>query len=114
MVQLKGKEVLLSSNEESNNKELTFWNLNNYNKIHTMEGHDPYILPHMKEISDSIIALVKQKDSCYYIAIIDTSSYKEKTIIYEDIYITNYSSLCVLNEYSFVFASNGNFVQIFK
>ena len=113
ILQLKGKEVLVSSSDNiSSDEELTFWNLNNWTKIHTVEGYSAYCSTHIKELPNGDIAVVVKKEDIYFIVIIDTSSYEVKTEIYEDNYITYFSSLCVLNDHSFVYACQGNFLQI--
>ena len=113
ILQLKGKEVLVSSSDDnSSDEQLIFWNLNNYTKIHTIEEYSAYCSTHMKELPNGDIAVVVGKGGYYFIVIIDTSSYEIKKEIYEENYTTYYSSLCVLNDYSFVYACQGNFVQI--
>ena len=116
ILQLKGKEELVSASEEeeSKNKEINFWNLDNYTKTHTVAGHSPYCPPHMIEVPDGNVAITSydKGESSYCIVIIDTSLYEIKKIICVPYYITHYSSLCVINDHSFVYAYRGTFVQI--
>ena len=113
IIQLKGKEVLASSYDDSDNYPpgITFWDLDNYNKIHTIDGHYAYYPTCMIALPDGNIAVSSHKES-KPIVIIDSSTYKIKKEIYlEGVFISN-SSLCVLNERSFIYAYNGTFIQI--
>ena len=112
ILQLKGKEELVSSSEdESYNKEINFWDLNTYTETHTVAGHSPFLPTHMIEIPDGNVAVVSHEEN-YCIVIIDTSLYEIKKIIYVEYHIPNYSSLCAINDHSFVYTRDGNFVQI--
>ena len=65
----------------------------------------------MIEVPDGNVAAVVYKER-HCIVIIDTSLYEIKKIIYVEYHIPNYSSLCAINDHAFVYACNGNFVQI--
>ena len=65
----------------------------------------------MIELSDGNIAL-SSNDEPYPIVIIDSSSYKVKKEIQLEKYNTKSSSLYVCDEHSFIYAYEGNFLQI--
>ena len=114
IIQLKGKEELVSSNYVHGENEpsgLTFWNLENYKKTRTINGHYAYFSTQMIELPDGNIAL----SSCvepYPIVIIDSSTYKVIKEIKLEGYITSHSSLSVLDEESFIYSYTGAFLQI--
>ena len=110
ILQLRGKEVLVSCGY-SPSTGVSFWNLNDYTKLHTIEGYGVYYPTHMIELSDGNIAL-SAGDEPYPIVIIDSSSYEVKKKIQLEEYITRCSSLCVCDEHSFVYAYDGTFLQI--
>lgn len=112
LVQLKGKEVLASSYDDSDDypSGITFWDLNNYNKIHTIDGHYAYFPTSMIALPDGNIA-VSSGNKPHPIVIIDSSTYEVKKEIHLKEY-NSWSSLCVFNEHSFIYADNGTFIQI--
>ena len=65
----------------------------------------------MIELSDDNIALSSGVEP-HPIVIIDSSSYQIVTMIQLKEYITHYSSLCVFDEHSFIYAYDGKFLQI--
>ena len=110
--QLKGKEVLVSSQFYlSSPGEVSFWNLNDYTRQHTIKGYYAFHFNHIIELSDGNIALSSALKP-NFIIIIDSSSYQIKKRIQMEKIIDGSSSLCVFNEQSFIFASEGKFVQI--
>ena len=110
ILQLKGKEVLVSCGWISSTG-LSFWNLNTYTKQHIIKGYDVYLPTHMIELSDGNIAL-SFFDRPFSIVIIDSSSYQIRSDIQLKEYINWASSLCVLNEHSFIYVCKGAFLQI--
>ena len=90
---------------------VSFWNLNDYTKQHTIEGYSVDYPTHMIELSDDNIALSSGVEP-YPIVIIDSSSYQIVTIIQLKEYFTFNSSLCVFDEHSFIYAHRGTFLQI--
>jgi WD40 repeat protein len=80
ILQLRGKEVLVSCGYYSSSKGVSFWNLNDYTELHTIEGYIVDYPTHMIELSDGNIAL-SAKDKPYPIVIIDSSSYQVKKMI---------------------------------
>ena len=113
VVQLKGKEVLVSSHDELYDYPtgISFWDLNNYNKIHTIDGHFAYFPTSMIALPDGNIAISSGNEP-HPIVIIDSSTYEVKKEIHLKGYIYSWSSLSMLNEYSFIFVHNGTFIQI--
>ena len=110
ILQLRGKEVLVSCGYKSSTG-VSFWNLNNYTKLHTIKGYGVALSTHMIELSDGNIAL-SANDEPYPIVIIDSSSYQVVTVIQLKEYITWCSSLCVFDEHSFIYVYKGTFLQI--
>ena len=108
ILQLKDKEVLVSCDYESG---ISFWNLNNYTKLHTIEGYTVECSTHIIELFDGNIAL-SSKNEPYPIVIIDSSTYKVKKEIILKEYITYCSSLCVFNQQSFIYSCDGTILQI--
>ena len=90
---------------------VSFWNINDYTHQHTIKGHGVDYPTHMIELFDGNIAL-SSNDKPYPIVIIDSSSYQIVTMIQLKEYFTDYSSLCVFNEHSFIYARDGTFLQI--
>ena len=110
ILQLKGKEVLVSCGQISSTG-LSFWNLTNYTRQYTIKGYDVCLPTHMIELSDGNIALSFFDKPCS-IVIIDSSSYQIRKDIQLKEHITFPSSLCVLNEHSFIYVCNGTLIQI--
>ena len=106
ILQLKSKEVLVSLSTWS----ITFWDIKNYTKLHTLKGNDITGANRMVELSNGNIAIsysVKPNP----IIIIDSSSYQIITVIQLKKYITFDSCLCALNQ-SLIYAYRGTFLQI--
>ena len=110
IIQLKGKDVLVSCGLFSSTG-VSFWDLNNYTQQQTIKGYGVYYPSHMIELSDGNIAL-STVDEPYPIVIIDSSSYQVTKEIQLEQHITSYSSLCVFNQNSFIYAYKGTFLQI--
>ena len=122
ILQLKGKEVLVTAYDGDNLllllgvtasslRGVSFWNINDYTKQHTVTGYGVRWSTHMIELSNGNIAL-SSDDEPYPIVIIDSSSYQIVTMIQLKEYITCPSSLCVFDEHSFIYACDGTFLQI--
>ena len=110
ILKLKQKEILITS--DYNNKSINFWNSNTYNKLHSIKGHFAYAGgTKMIELPNGLVA-ISSGASPYPILIVDPITYSIVTEIKEEGYITNYSSLCVLDQHSFIYVRDGNVVQI--
>ena len=113
VLQLRGKEVLVLSyglHVPSSSRGISFWNINNYTHQHTITRYSAFST-HMIELSNGNIAL-SSRYKPHPIVIIDSSSYQIVTVIQLKEYITYYSSLCVFDEHSFIYAYYGTFLQI--
>jgi hypothetical protein len=89
---------------------VSFWDLNYYFREHNIMGYCIDWSTHMIELSNGHIALSRMKFKS--IVIIDSSSYQIKKDIQLKEHITFPSSLCVLNEHSFIYVCNGTLIQI--
>ena len=109
-MKLKQKEILITSN--GGNKSINFWDSNKYNKLHSIKGHCAYAGgTKMIELPNGLVA-ISSGASPHPILIVDPITYSIVTEIKEEGYITNYSSLCVLDQHSFIYVRDGNVVQI--
>ena len=113
ILQLRGKEVLVSANNGYGvlSCGVTFWNINDYIKLHTIKGYSVDQPTHMIELSNGNVALFNNVHP-YLIVIINTSSYEIMTIIQMKEYIPSCSSMFVIDERSFIFASERALLQI--
>ena len=110
VLQLRGKDVLVSCSYDAM-LGLTFWDLNSYAQLRVLKGYGIDFPSHMIQLADGNIALSSNKKP-YPIEIIDSSSYELKKTIQSKGDITCYSSLCLLNQYSFFYVFNGTLLQI--
>ena len=111
ILKLKQKEILITS-DGGNNGSINFWHSNNYNKLHSIKGHYAWRCgTPMIELPNGLVAISSRVKPCP-ILIVDPITYSIVKEIKEEGYITSYSSLCVLNQHSFVCVSSGNVVQI--
>ena len=108
ILQLKNKEILVSS---CKNKSIMFWNIDIYVKEHTLKGYFSHEPTHMVELPNSKIA-VSSSTKGFPIVIIDTNDYRVIKQIKVNNYIKHSSSLCVLNNNSFVYIHEGKVLQI--
>lgn len=108
MLYLRNREILVTSIWEYR---LDFWNMLNYEKEHSMKYiYTLNTINSMIELTNNRIA-VSSAVSPYNISIIDSINYtfiKEIKVGKSNI---NCSSLCSLNDYSFLYVYNGLFVQ---
>ena len=92
ILQLRGKEVLVSTYGEGYDSSLpcgvSFWNINDYTKQHTITGHGALLSTHMIELSNGNIAL-SSNIKPHPIVIIDSSSYQVKKEFQLKEYITS-------------------------
>ena len=103
------KELLITSVDETS---IDFWDLNNYKKLHSIKGHYAhYFGQRIIELPNKLIA-ISSMASDYPIIIVDPITYCIIKEIKEQGYISNDSSLCVLDTHSFVYAYYGKVVQI--
>ena len=77
---------------------VTFWNINDYTKLHTVKGST-----HMIELSNGNVALSNNVHT-YPIVVINTSSYEIMIVMQMKKYIPSCSSMITLDERSFIFA----------
>ena len=110
ILQSRGKEVLVSCGDNSSTG-VTFWDLNNYTKQHNIEGYSVSCSSHMIELFNGNIA-ISSKNEPYPIVIIDSNSYQVKKVIQSKELITGCSSLCMFDEYSFIYVYEGTFIKI--
>ena len=108
ILQLKGKEELVIS---CRNKYISFWNINKYVKEHIVNGYYVSMPNHMIELQNGNIAVSSFTDN-NPIIIIDTNIYEVIKKIELEEYITAPSSLCVLDENSFIYVYEENLLQI--
>lgn len=91
---------------------LTFWNLNNYSREHTIENiYTADSISSIIELPNQKIALSSYK-SPYPIIIIDVNNYSIIKEIQIKGFTTSYSALCLLNEFSFIYVYDGKIIQI--
>ena len=115
ILQLRGKEVLVSTyrgDNSSSPRGVSFWNINDYTHQHTITEYSVCLSTSMIELFDGNIALSSDNYPSSPIIIIDSSSYQVKKEIQLEKFITRYSSLCVFDKYSFIYACDGLFLQI--
>ena len=110
IIQLKNKEILISSCDEP---ALIFWNLNTYVGENKIKGVYAYIYNHIIELPNECVA-ISQADDSNKIIIVDTVRCVIIKEIQEKNFIIGSSSLCTLNEMSFIYVLNGRIVQIWN
>ena len=110
ILQLKGKDVLVSCGFSATTG-VSFWNINDCAHLHTIKGYGVVRSTYMIELADGNIALSFYVKPCP-IVIIDSSSYQVKTKIQLEEHNTHPSSLCILDEHSFIHVHKGSFLQI--
>jgi WD40 repeat protein len=111
ILQLRGKEVLVTSNGYFPSSYILFYNIDNYTQEHTVKGYCAGWSSHMVELSDGNVALSSVKKP-HPIVIIDTSSYQIITMIQLKDIIPHHSTLYAFNEHSFIYIYEGTFLQI--
>lgn len=118
MIQLKGKEILVTCSKESQHG-ISFWNINTYINEYTIKGYGVDRSNCLTELTNDNIAL-SSNNKGYPIVIINCISYEIKKIIKLGYRLIS-SSLCLLNQDSFIFAdgrllqiSNNDFSVIFE
>lgn len=105
---VESKEILISSHEGG----LIFWNLQTYGKEHIMKNtYTPGCITSMIELPGQRIAL-PSRNSPYRIIIIDLNNYLIVKEIIDKEYLTECSSLCLLNNTSFVYVCDEHVIQI--
>ena len=88
-----------------------FWNLQTYNREHVFETiYTNSCITSMIELPNNRIALSSESPSA--IIIFDLNDYSIIKGVIDKDYITNYSSLCLLDESSFLYIYNEKVVQI--
>ena len=109
ILQLKNKEVLVSSVLSPNS--IDFWNLKDYQKIHSIKGVCVKCPNHLIQLQNGFIAL-SDCSPPYPIVIINPLEFVIVRKIELPGYITGYSSLCTWGGCSLIYVYEGNFVQI--
>ena len=110
IIQLKGKKLLVTCGISQSSYGVFFWSLKSYLLETHIQGSYTDSINGMIELSNGNIA-ISSDSSGYPIVVIDTTLYQ---IIYKLEYkcITDRSSLCILNENSFIYAYLGKLIQI--
>ena len=110
LIQLKQKELLITS--DHSNRSLELWDLRTYKKITTIKGeYTDFYSQGMIELPNELVAVSSKSSGCP-IVIVDPNNYNIVKTIKDQTYITNCSSICVLDTNSFVYARNGKVIQI--
>lgn len=110
VIKLNNKEILVSSNYGS--KALDFWDLKTYTKLNTVKGvYTEYLYQGMIELSNGLIA-VSSHAVGNPIVIVNPVNFTVVKEIQAQKVITHCSSLCVFDEYSFVYVYDGTVVQV--
>jgi WD40 repeat protein len=111
ILKLKQHEILVTSNY---NTSIDVWDLKNYVKLNSLKGF--YANPRgqkMIALPNGLIAISSVSTSSEYpIIIVDPINYTIVKQIIDQEYIPSYSSLCVLDKHSFIYAYEGNIIQI--
>ena len=108
MIQLQNKEILVTS---CSYPSLAFWNLNTYKKESAIkEGFYARRPSHMVELFGNRIA-VSTCSETFPIIIIDTVKYSIVKKIQLEGFIIHDSSLCIFDQFSFVYSYSNYFVQ---
>ena len=111
ILQLKHKEILVTSSVHFLNPSIAFWSLNSYKRKFQLKGHYASEPNHMVELPDGNIAVSSDQDG-YPIIIIDSN----KCIVIEEILwdgiITLTSMPCVLDDFSIVYVKGKTVLQI--
>ena len=110
IIQLKNTDTLVACGNSSSG--LSFWNCATYTRIHIIKKYGGSKTG-MIQINESKFAVSSDsKVEGYPILIIDTKTFEIEQKIKIDGYITHHSSLCMLDEGSFVYVYEGKIVQI--
>ena len=111
ILQLKYKEILVSSSVDFLNPSISFWSLNSYKRKFHLKGYHASEPSHMVELPDGNIAVSSDQEG-YPIVIIDTN----KFVVIEEILwegtITLTSTPCVLDDFSIIYAKGKTVLQI--
>lgn len=112
IISLKKSKQLVIANVNSFSSSFSFWNTHLYTLIHEMHNYFFISAPsHIIELPNGNIA-VSSNDERKPIVIINTFNYSVDKIIYCEEIIKSDSSLCLINEQSFIYLWNGNVLQI--
>ena len=110
IIKLNNKEILVSSNYGA--KALDFWDLKTYSKLNSVKGvYTEYLYQGMIELPNGFIA-VSSISFGNPIVIINPMNYTIVKEIKVQNVITHCSSLCMFDEYSFIYVYDGKVVQI--
>ena len=111
ILQLRGKEVLVSSCGTDSSPRVSFWDITKYINKHTIKGYGVKEPTHMIELLNGNIALSSKGDEYSYpIVIINTSSYQIIKRI--DCNLDDMSSMCMFDEHSFIYIHYFKLLQI--
>ena len=107
LLYIQSKEMIVSSTQL---EKLIFWNVNTYKHEHTIKGYSVMRKNNMVELPNKYLA-VSSNSVGYPIVIIDLNSYNVIKVIVEES-ISYFSSLCLLNDSSFIFIHDDVLIQI--
>ena len=107
MIKLKNKEILVSTCYSPDYVE--FWNLNTYQKQHTIKGYIAVYQNQLIEMQNGYIALSLFPGG--KIVVINPVNYSVVKEISDQEYITNHSSLCCWGNDSFIYVYDGKIIQ---
>jgi WD40 repeat protein len=111
LLQLKSKEEIVCNGA---NTTISFWNISTYKRDHVVKGVRTGSCNGMLEISKyRLLAVASVFDACIFM--VDTNTYTVVANIKEKQYITkddNVCSLCLLNNYSFIYTHSDSVCQI--
>jgi hypothetical protein len=112
IINLQKRKQLVIASRSSFSSNFSFWDTDSYVLIHDMNNYYFITAPsHMVELPNGNIA-VSSNDERKPIVIINVIKYSIDKIIYCEEMIKSDSSLCVINNCSFIYLWNGNILQI--
>ena len=107
MIKLKNKEILVSTSYSPDYIE--FWNLNTYQKEHSIKGYIAVYQNQLIELQNGYIVLSLYSGG--KIVVINPINYSVIKEINEQEYITYHSSLCCWGNNSFIYVYDGKILQ---
>ena len=112
IINLQKRKQLVIASRSSFSSSFSFWDTDSYILIKNMNNYYFISAPsHMIELPNGNI-VVSSNDERKPIVIINTINYSIDKIIYCDEIIKSDSSLCIINDCSFIYLWNGNILQI--
>ena len=111
IIQLKGKNMLVSCCESFLISGVSFWDINSYLNLNTIKGYAVDKPTHMVALSDGNVAISNLYPG-ETIVVINSSTFEIMKVIQEEGYIVKYSSLFMYDQFSFIYVHRGTFLQI--